>query len=165
MIDAGLRSNVFRSIIHEDFSSDMFQNDIALLMLESQIKISTKVLPICLPELGVELEGIATVVGFGSTENEKFGSSSLRQVEIPIVANEECFKVDSDFYDKFLNEGNFCAGKSGETKNVCGGDSGKFFIELLHSFKLHCNIFIALFRWWFVCQKRWSVDFERHHIT
>ena len=49
----------------------------------------------------------------------------LQEVEIPIVDDDECKGSDSEFYEKFLNHGNLCAGKKGEIKNVYGGDEGK----------------------------------------
>lgn len=119
------RSNVFRSIIHVDYDWETFENDIALLMLQTQIAYKSSVLPICLPQLGVTLEEIGTIVGFGGTKSDRGGSSGLRHAMIPIVSDEECSEADPDFFNELLNRGNFCAGKKGELKNVCSGDSGE----------------------------------------
>lgn len=94
-------------------------------MLETQIKFSSTILPICLPNAGEVLDGFGIAVGFGSTESNNEGSFLLQEVEVPIVDNEECLRSDSEFYETFLNAGSFCAGKKGVTKNVCGGDSGE----------------------------------------
>jgi secreted trypsin-like serine protease len=125
LTDGSIRSNIFRSIIHRDFDHETFENDIALLMLDTQIRFSSSVLPICLPNVGVSLQGFAIAVGFGGTDTNREGSAILQEVEIPIVDNIECLANDSEFYEKFLNHGNFCAGKKGVVKNVCGGDEGK----------------------------------------
>lgn len=125
LTDGSIRSNIFRSIIHQKYDSETSENDIALLMLETQIKFSSNVLPICLPQATAVLEGYAIAVGFGSTKTDNEGSVMLQEVEIPIVDNDECLANDSDFYEKFLNQGNFCAGKKGAIKNVCGGDGGE----------------------------------------
>ena len=73
----------------------------------------------------MNLQGYAIAVGFGSTLDDKEGSMLLQEVEIPIVDIDECKGSDSEFYEKFLNHGNFCAGKKGVIKNVCGGDEGE----------------------------------------
>lgn len=125
LTDGNLRSNIFRTIVHQSFDFETFENDVALLMLETQIKFSSKVLPICLPHAGEVLGGIGTAVGFGSTENDNERSFILKEVQIPIVDNDECLQSDSEFYEKFLNAGSFCAGEKGVIKNVCGGDSGE----------------------------------------
>lgn len=126
MTDTGLRSNVFRSIRHHYYDHETFENNIALLFLETQIKFSSSVLPICLPELGMALTGSGIMVGFGGIEKDEGGSSVLREVQMPLVSNDECYDNDSDFFDQYLNYGNFCAGKKGESRNICNGDSGNF---------------------------------------
>lgn len=117
-------SHIFKAIIHKDFDNVNLENDIALMMLETQIKLSVNILPICLPEPGIVLQGTGTVVGFGGTESDPSGSGVLREVNVKIVSDDECIEADADFSDN-LNQGNFCAGNKGEVKNVCGGDSGK----------------------------------------
>lgn len=123
--ESTIRSNIFRSIMHKYYDHETFENDIAILMLETQIKFSSNVLPICLPSAGVPLQGYAIAVGFGGTKDNVEGSHILQEVEVPIVDDKnECLENDAEFYEKFLNHGNFCAGKKGVFKNVCKGDEG-----------------------------------------
>lgn len=136
MTGGSQRSNIFRIIVHENFDRSTLENDIALLMLQTQVVYSPSVLPICLPELGIAHETTGTIVGFGGTENDQYGSSSLRHADIPIATKDECYQADADFFGQFLNQGNFCAGKKGELKNVCGGDSGEMLKLFLKTFSI-----------------------------
>lgn len=121
MSDDGLRSNVFKLIIHPNYDDGTFENNIAMLMLETQIKFSAKILPICLPPPGAVLKEIGTIVGFGRTETNRHGSVKYREAELAIVSNEEC----DDKAESSLNQENFCAGRADGMKNVCDGDDGK----------------------------------------
>lgn len=121
MVDAGFRSGVFKSIVHRDYDHYVRENDIALLVLENQIKYSTRVLPICLPTKGVVLDGVGVVVGFGSTEVDIDGSLMLREAEVPIATNTDCFESDVEFFEQFLDADKFCAGQENELKNICEG--------------------------------------------
>lgn len=118
--------NVFKSNVHENYNHESFENDIALLMLESKIIFSTKVQSICLPQRYLANEGVGTVVGFGSTETSVKHSTVLREAVIPIVSQEVCLDSDGDFFSKHLFPGNFCAGQKNIQSGVCSGDSGKF---------------------------------------
>lgn len=117
--------NVFKLNVHENYQHESFENDIALLQLQSKITFSTKVQAICLPQLGLVNEGIGTVVGFGSTGSSIDHSKVLREVEISIVSNEVCHDSDPYYFEQRLFDGNFCAGEIGLQKGVCQGDSGE----------------------------------------
>lgn len=121
--------NIYKSNVHEKYDHQTFENDIAMLMLESKIEFTTKVQAICLPQLELPNEGIAIVVGFGSTEKSTDHSNVLREVEIPIVGHEVCLDSDGDFFSRHLFNTNFCAGQVGVQKGVCQGDS----VKLKHS--------------------------------
>src|SRR5690349_18967788 len=121
MVDSGLRSGVFKSIVHQNFDHYTMENDIALLVLENQIKYSTTVLPICLPTKGIVLGGRGFIVGFGSTEVEVDSSLMLMEAEIPLATNEDCFESDDDFFGVIFGQDKFCAGQEGKLKNVCEG--------------------------------------------
>jgi secreted trypsin-like serine protease len=116
--------NVFKSSVHEKYNHQTFENDIALLLLESKIEFTTRVQAICLPQVEIPNQGIGTVVGFGSTDKSTDHSNVLREAEIPIVSHEVCLDSDPSFFSKHLFLTNFCAGKIGVQKGVCQGDSG-----------------------------------------
>lgn len=121
---SSLQFNVFKSNVHESYNYETFENDIALLMLESKIIFTTKVQAICLPTSRIENKGIGVVVGFGSTDERADHSEVLREAEIPIVTQEVCLDSDPDFFSDHLFPGNFCAGRVGVQVGVCSGDSG-----------------------------------------
>lgn len=122
---SSLQFNIYKSMVHHNYNYETFENDIALLMLESKISFSTKLQAICLPTIGLKNEGIGIVVGFGSTDQSTDHSKVLREAEMPIVSQDVCLDSDLDFFDKHLFDGNFCAGKIGVQVGVCSGDSGK----------------------------------------
>lgn len=124
--------NIYKSIVHEDYNYETYQNDIALLMLESKISFSTQVQPICLPPPTLANEGIAVAVGFGSTERSTTHSNVLREVEIAIVSKDVCLDSDANFFAQHLFDGNFCAGEVGVVKGVCQvtGSTNLFFSEI-----------------------------------
>lgn len=123
---SSLQFNVFKSNVHENYNHETFENDIALLMLESKITFTTKVQAICLPTSNIENEGKGTVVGFGSTDETIDHSDVLREAVIPIVSQEVCLDSDPDYFSDHLFPGNFCAGDVGIDIGVCSGDSGKY---------------------------------------
>jgi len=57
---------VKRMIVHRDYNPTTFENDIALMELESSFDIQPHVVPICLPKLGENFNGLmAHVAGWG----------------------------------------------------------------------------------------------------
>lgn len=117
--NTGIRSAVFRSVIHEGFDRFSLEHNIALLMLETQVKFSIQIVPICLPTKGISLEGNAVVVGFVDKNDQQV----LRSVEIPIASRDECIKHDAEFFEGPLHEDSFCVGRV-DSKSVCSGDVG-----------------------------------------
>lgn len=114
MTDDGTQSNVFRSIVHQEFDKDTLENDIALLMLELQIKFSTSILPICLPQQGIVLGTKGMTLGFPNDNRP------LVDDTVSIRDSRECLETSPDFYERFLNDGNVCASKN--SLNSCGVD-------------------------------------------
>lgn len=117
MINAGLRSHVFKSIVHQNFDGETFANNIALLILESQLKFSRRIFPICFPDQGIVPEEVGSIVGF---RNKNF-AGVLGEVELPIVDESECLENDLN-----VGEKSFCAGRKGEVENVCRSYLGEF---------------------------------------
>lgn len=58
--------NVRRVIVHRQYDAATFENDIALLELESPIQFDSHIVPICMPEDDEDFTGrMATVTGWG----------------------------------------------------------------------------------------------------
>ncbi|XP_024873562.1 trypsin 3A1-like isoform X1 [Temnothorax curvispinosus] len=118
------------AVIHENFHSYTFNNDIAIIEMDEPVSVNGIVRTACLPEDNViDYTGaIATVVGWGRTGETKPVSDELRKVNLPILSQEEC---DQAGYAKNrITENMFCAGYiihpegAVEGRDACFGDSG-----------------------------------------
>ena len=70
-----------------------FSPDIAIITLEDHVVLNSKINPICLPPLSsvdTYAAKTATVSGWGVTDSGETSTDQLMQVEVPIIANEEC---------------------------------------------------------------------------
>ncbi|XP_050097498.1 chymotrypsin-C-like isoform X2 [Anopheles aquasalis] len=115
--------SIVRTIIHNAFTHEAFQNDIALLITQSQINFNNYVQPVCLPKkslLRTTVPGV--VLGWGYTEDMNV-ANVLRAASAPIVSHRECRESNTVAYGSLLDETMFCAGWRNGT-NPCNGDSG-----------------------------------------
>jgi secreted trypsin-like serine protease len=65
----------------------------------------------------------ARALGWGLTsQNGRRGTDLLRQVDVPIVSDEECALAYQDSHPPFRGKKEICAGAAG--RDACGGDSG-----------------------------------------
>ncbi|XP_055603932.1 chymotrypsin-like elastase family member 1 [Uranotaenia lowii] len=117
--------NVSEVLVHPEFSLN--RNDIAMLVLNRNVRYSDSVAPICLEDarkgLLANLEGErGWVAGWGITENETL-STKLKTVEMPVVSSALCSQSDPVLFGRFIFPGSYCASdRNGST--VCLGDSG-----------------------------------------
>lgn len=124
LFDSKHRYKVFKSFVHELYSHETYEHDIAILVLETSIDIlrSKDIRAICLPPKSARFSGDGHVVGFGTTENNLNGSSVLLETTLEILKPSICHDKDPSFFSQHLFKTNFCAGKTGH--GVCSGDSG-----------------------------------------
>ncbi|XP_032293281.1 trypsin eta [Drosophila virilis] len=122
-MDGGVVSRVERLVPHELYNASITDNDIALIFvtppfpLDSQRKIATIEVGPELPPVGT----LATVSGWGMTTEDGFGSTQLRQVQVPLVDREVC---QTAYNWRPITEGMLCAAASGGGKDACQGDNG-----------------------------------------
>lgn len=79
-------------IVHEDFDIFTFNNDIALLELETPVFYNSRVAPACLPN-GDQLDftdQLCVVAGWGRQSERLPTSQTLRSVVVPVWSQEEC---------------------------------------------------------------------------
>lgn len=123
---------VEKLISHENFINTRTEvhNDIALLRLASEAKLTDTITPICLP-LGSSFANRPAdgkrlfVAGWGQTETES-GSRFKQHVIVPKVTGQHC---RSQYPGANLNDKQICAG--GEAgKDSCRGDSGGPLMEI-----------------------------------
>lgn len=117
---------VRRMIIHRDYNPETFDNDIALLELETPFESKPHITPICLPTNDESYVGRkAYVSGFGKLSYGGTVPSVLQTVQLPIVDNRSCQKMFADAgHFKFIRDQFICAGYPQGGKDSCEGDSG-----------------------------------------
>jgi len=104
-------------IKHPDYNCRSLDYDFALLELTEPIPFTNVIRPVCLPKDDTKtyVGQTATVSGWGLTPNNM--SPYLKEVQVPILANDKCGNWGNKAAMKL------CAG--GEVgKDSCGGDSG-----------------------------------------
>jgi secreted trypsin-like serine protease len=112
-------TNAFTHPLYEPFKV-VPDFDIALLELATEVQ--DPAVPI---ELNPEMPAvgtIATVTGWGVTEDYPQIVDNLREVELPIISNETCNAPES--YGGLITENMLCAGYSEGGADACFGDSG-----------------------------------------
>lgn len=115
--------NVVEIKAHPRFSRVGFYNDIAILILDRDVRKSKYVIPLCLPEEHLSEKFTnqrPTVVGWGTTYYGGKESAIQRQAELPVWRNEDCDQA----YFQPINENFICAGYTDGGKDACQGDSG-----------------------------------------
>lgn len=131
--------NSERIIIHPDYIEDAgaqrtnYDNDIALIKFSSRVTLGPRLLPICLPDVSMNLvvgeQG--TVSGFGKTEGREASdlitSKTLKYAYIGVYDDAHCESTPTLESKKMIFTDNmFCAGAEGT--DSCQQDSGGPFV-------------------------------------
>ncbi|XP_076826724.1 complement component 1, r subcomponent isoform X2 [Brachyhypopomus gauderio] len=116
---------------NNDMTTD-FDNDIALIKLNSSITFNVNVMPVCIPAQDAELSTTGLVSGFGVTE-EVIPASNLRYISLPVVKQDTCHTwIEKERAARKnvapLTANMFCAGLPEGKKDTCSGDSGSAFV-------------------------------------
>ncbi|XP_063829833.1 serine protease snake-like [Ostrinia nubilalis] len=103
-------------------------NDIGLIRLEEEVKMTLTIRPACLWS-GYLVGEVANITGWGKvTTNEDSASKYLRYAEVDVYGVETCKKYvrgrNNRKWPKGLVEHQFCAGKLEGGIDACQGDSG-----------------------------------------
>lgn len=117
---------VKRMIIHRDYNPSNFDNDIALLELESPYQIQPHVVPICLPEKDEEFIGqLAMVAGWGKLSFGGPVPTILQVAKLPVIGNKQCQEMyHNSGHMKIISDSFLCAGYENGGQDSCEGDSG-----------------------------------------
>lgn len=112
---------VSQAIIHPNFDSSTYQNDIALLKLNHGLTFNEFVQPIQMPTTDTVLSGSCMVAGWGA--NVELGNpvNIPHKVYLPIWSDEQCQRVYSV---EEVHETMVCAGYNEGGKDSCHNDSG-----------------------------------------
>ncbi|XP_024868141.1 serine protease gd-like [Temnothorax curvispinosus] len=114
--------------IHPDFvhtSENATDSDLVILTLNTPVKFSAFIRPICLWSGLTDLQNVVDRTGYvvGWVRNKYYSRkpvSEPRMLRIPIVSQETCLRSDQDFGSITSNR-TFCAGLLGES-NFCDAD-------------------------------------------
>ncbi|XP_065368071.1 serine protease filzig [Calliphora vicina] len=118
--------NVKRVIVHRQYDPATFENDIALLELESPVTFDTHIVPICMPSDIADFTGrMATVTGWGRLKYGGGVPSVLQEVQVPVIENSVCQEMfHTAGHNKKILNSFLCAGYANGQKDSCEGDSG-----------------------------------------
>ncbi|XP_072742797.1 uncharacterized protein Flz isoform X2 [Anoplolepis gracilipes] len=121
-----ITKNVRRVIVNRGYDPATFENDLALLELESPVQFDDHIVPICMPEDGIDFTGrMATVTGWGRLKYNGGVPSVLQEVQVPIMENAVCQEMfQTGGHSKLILESFLCAGYANGQKDSCEGDSG-----------------------------------------
>merc|ERR1719430_2741861 len=130
--------NVKKIVFHPSYGKpNAFQNDIAVISLEEEVKQNDFVIPVCLPfndggidylspEAGEEVD----VAGWGATtETGRRPANVLQFLEVNVTDSEECKEIYAE-RGGVLTESQICAGGQ-KGKDSCVGDSGSGLLRSL----------------------------------
>ncbi|XP_043794945.1 serine protease filzig [Apis laboriosa] len=118
--------NVRRVIVNRGYNPTTFESDLALLELESPIQFDVHIVPICMPDDGIDFTGrMATVTGWGRLKYNGGVPSVLQEVQVPIIKNSVCQEMfQTAGHSKLILDSFLCAGYANGQKDSCEGDSG-----------------------------------------
>ncbi|XP_045899465.1 tryptase-like [Micropterus dolomieu] len=116
---------VSQIIVHPNFNSGTFENDICLLKLSSPVTFTTYIQPVCLAATGSTFyKGtVSWATGWGSvgTGVSLPFPQNLMEVQLPVVGNREC---TCNYGVSLITNNKMCTGFSAGGKDVCQGDGG-----------------------------------------
>ncbi|KAJ8402157.1 hypothetical protein AAFF_G00370220 [Aldrovandia affinis] len=109
-------------IQHPNYNSYTFDNDIALMELDTPVTLNHNIWPICLPTATYSFPAGTNVwiTGWGATREGGFAAQVLQKAEVRIINGTVCKKLMSDQITPQM----LCAGVLSGGVDACQGDSG-----------------------------------------
>ena len=126
-----LTMDIRQKFDHPDYNiAARFDNDFSMLELEGEVDLCRypNIRPVCLPSVSSSdtfVGDVATVSGWGDTEDGGDDSNVLLEVNVTVVSNKECrndYKTNS--LNLTITDNMICADVAGGGKDSCQGDSG-----------------------------------------
>ena len=121
--------NVF---IIENRGTD-FDNDISVLTLETELTLTDKIVPACLPDSTYQdyVGERFTISGWGRLGSYSGAPDKLQVVKVPYVPNNICGGVETNYEQSALTDNMMCAGNiTHGSIDSCQGDSGGNYTSL-----------------------------------
>jgi secreted trypsin-like serine protease len=108
-------------ILHQDYDPDAFDNDIALIKLQTPLTFNVDVVPIALAEDFLENGIDVRVSGWGaSSDADSSLSRFLSYVDLVAIRNSDCIAI----YGNVIVDSMVCAQARAMLKGACLGDGG-----------------------------------------
>ena len=128
---ATLTMDIKQKFDHPDYNvAAKYDNDFSMLELEGEVDLCRypNIRPVCLPSVSSSdtfVGDVATVTGWGDTEDGGDDSNVLLEVNVTVISNKECrndYKTNS--LNLTITDNMICADVAGGGKDSCTGDSG-----------------------------------------
>uniref|UniRef100_A0A8B9E9G3 Transmembrane serine protease 9 n=1 Tax=Anser cygnoides TaxID=8845 RepID=A0A8B9E9G3_ANSCY len=118
----GKMEKIFRIYKHPFYNVYSLDYDVALLELNTPVKFSSTIKPICLPDSShIFHEGARCfITGWGSTKEGGLMSKHLQKAAVNVIGDQACKK----FYPVQISSRMVCAGFPHGTVDSCSGDAG-----------------------------------------
>ncbi|XP_065367544.1 trypsin zeta-like [Calliphora vicina] len=109
-------------IMHENYNPDTYNNDVAILVVSVPLPLNRfTIRAIELIDDAPTAGTLTTITGWGALVEGGPSPSTLQEVKVPVVRQEEC----NEDYEGNITEYMLCAGlRSQGGKDACQGDSG-----------------------------------------
>merc|ERR1712156_1403412 len=125
--------NIAQVMNNIQYNPNTFENDFAILKLDSPLELDDDVKPACLPTSSDYLDVSSTeeecfTSGWGTLSSGGFSTDACQFVRVPAITNAEC---NAD-YGGSIADSMICAGYPGEGgKDACQGDSGGLVVIIM----------------------------------
>ncbi|XP_076061281.1 trypsin-1-like [Oratosquilla oratoria] len=122
--DVTKRLSVKSIKVHENYNSNTFDNDIAIIELEEPIDFpsNNKIAPVCMPDTTTDYSNVEAIVsGWGTTSSGGGQPNVLHEVTVTTLTNTDC---ESKYSASMITDNMICAGDPNGGKDSCQGDSG-----------------------------------------
>merc|ERR1712223_2226339 len=122
--------NIAQVMNNNQYNPSTFENDFAILKLDSPLEFNDDVKPACLPTSSDYLDVSSTeercfTSGWGTLSSGGSSTDTCQYVRVPAITNAEC----NAEYGGSITDSMICAGYPGEGgKDACQGDSGGPFV-------------------------------------
>ncbi|XP_056286194.1 tryptase-like [Pseudoliparis swirei] len=115
---------VSQIIVHSDYNNIFFNNDIALMKLQSPVVFTDYIRPVCLASNTSQFHNatLCWATGWGRLGRTGPLPSSLQEVQVPIIGEKQCISNYSPIPVVNITDEMICAGQG--NKGTCQGDSG-----------------------------------------
>ncbi|KAL6429922.1 hypothetical protein ACFW04_007639 [Cataglyphis niger] len=125
---------VANTFVHKKYQGDVGPYDIALVKLQTPLKLTNEVQPIKLAEPGSTPTGDAILCGWGSTSDSWLPDmpDKLQHVKLPYIDLDVCDKAVEDLTGSSpVHDTNVCTGPLSGGVSACSGDSGGSLISII----------------------------------